>query len=114
MRFDFTKLTRRRLLLAGTAIGSSLLGSDLAPAATAPAAARPARGLPRRGEFVVRGAYVLTMDPELGEIPNGDVHVKNGAIVAVGRALAAPGAQVIDGKAMICMPGLIEKIGRAS
>jgi len=108
MRFDFTKLTRRRLLLAGTAIGSSLLGSDLAPAATAPAAARPARGLPRRGEFVVRGAYVLTMDPELGEIPNGDVHVKNGAIVAVGRALAAPGAQVIDGKAMICMPGLIE------
>ena len=58
--------------------------------------------------MVARGAYVLTMDPALGDLPNGDIHVRDGAIVAVGRALAAPHAQVIDGKNMIAMPGLIE------
>jgi len=100
MRVDLNsaRLTRRRLLLAGTAIGATISSNRLAQGATPREAARPARALPPRGEFVVRGAYVLTMDPELGELPSGDVHVKNGAIVAVGRALPAPHAQVIDGK----------------
>jgi len=43
--------------------------------------------LPSRGEFVVRHAYILTMDPTLGDIADGDVHVKHGEIVAVGKAL---------------------------
>jgi cytosine/adenosine deaminase-related metal-dependent hydrolase len=64
--------------------------------------------LPSRGEFVVRGAYVMTMDPQLGDIAGGDVHVKNGAIVAVGKAIDAPGAAVISGHAMIVLPGLVE------
>ena len=34
--------------------------------------------------------------------------MRNGAIVAVGPRLAAPGAKVIDGKTMIALPGLIE------
>ena len=79
MRFDFAKLSRRRLLMAGTAISSTIFGSRLAPApalAATPAAAKPSRTLPQRGEFVVRGAYVLTMDPALGDLPNGDIHVK--------------------------------------
>jgi cytosine/adenosine deaminase-related metal-dependent hydrolase len=37
-------------------------------------------------QFVVRGAYVLAMDPALGDLPDGEVHVRDGAIVAVGRA----------------------------
>jgi imidazolonepropionase-like amidohydrolase len=45
---------------------------------------RPAITLPQRGEFVITNAYVITMDPQLGDIPNGSVHVRNGAIVAVG------------------------------
>jgi 5-methylthioadenosine/S-adenosylhomocysteine deaminase len=64
--------------------------------------------LPFRGEFIVRGAYVLTMDPELGDIPDGDVHVKNGEIIAVGKQLKAPGAAVLDGNRMILLPGLID------
>ena len=47
------------------------------------AADRNSGQLPARGEFVVRGAYVVTMDPKLGDIPNGDVHVRNGALVAI-------------------------------
>ena len=48
------------------------------------------------------------MDDKLGDIDGGDIHVKNGAIVAVGKALKAPGAKIIDGKTMIAMPGLID------
>jgi cytosine/adenosine deaminase-related metal-dependent hydrolase len=64
--------------------------------------------LPGRGEFVVRDAYVVTMDPKLGDIPRGDVHVRNGAIVAVGPKIVAPGAAEIDGSNRIALPGFVE------
>ena len=63
---------------------------------------------PERTEFVIRGANVVTMDPQLGEIAGGDVHVRDGAIVAVGRKLQAPDAQEIDGSYTICMPGFVD------
>ena len=50
----------------------------------------------------------MTMDAALGDIAGGCVHVRNGEIVAVGRDLDAPGAQVIAGDDMIVPPGLIE------
>src|SRR5262249_61211478 len=64
--------------------------------------------LPALGEFVVRGANVLTMDPALGDLASGDVHVRDGAIIAVGPGLAAAGAESIEGRGMICMPGFID------
>ena len=63
---------------------------------------------PERTEFVIRGANVVTRDPQLGEIAGGDVHVRDGAIVAVGRKLQAPDAQEIDGSYTICMPGFVD------
>ena len=69
---------------------------------------RAAATLPQRGEFVITNAYVITMDPQLGDIPNGFVHVRNGAIVAVGASVEAPGVQVIDGRSRIMLPGLID------
>ena len=71
-------------------------------------AARASGKLPSRGEFVIRHAYVMTMDTALGDLPRGDVHVRKGEIVAVGADLKAPGAQVIDGRGMIVLPGLVE------
>jgi 5-methylthioadenosine/S-adenosylhomocysteine deaminase len=50
----------------------------------------------------------MTMDPELNDIPGGDVHIKNGVIVAVGKGLKAPGAAVLDGQRMIVLPGLVD------
>ena len=68
----------------------------------------PNGALPARGEFVVRGGHVLTMDANLGDLPSGDVHVRDGAIVAVGAKVNAPSAQVIDGRDMIVMPGFVD------
>jgi cytosine/adenosine deaminase-related metal-dependent hydrolase len=48
------------------------------------------------------------MDPAIGDLARGDVHVRNGAIVAVAPQIAAPGARAIDGSGMICMPGFID------
>jgi 5-methylthioadenosine/S-adenosylhomocysteine deaminase len=64
--------------------------------------------LPPRGEFVVRNAYVVTMDPKLGDIPVADVHVRNGSLVAVGPNLSAPGVEEIDGRNRLALPGFVD------
>src|SRR6476659_4095637 len=79
-----------------------------AAAQTAPASNNVNAQLPTRGEFIVRGGHVLTMDPVLGDLPVGDIHVRDGAIVAVGTNLTAPAAEVIDGRDMIVLPGFVE------
>lgn len=111
---------RRGFVKSATAAGAaSLLGSAGIAANTQESEqqgsrdagsvpARPAGSLPARGEFIIRNAYVLTMDEALGDISNGDVHVKNGVIVAVGKQVKAPGAAALDGRRMIVLPGLID------
>lgn len=63
--------------------------------------------LPDRGEFVIPNAYVMTMDAGVGDMPNADVHVRKGEIVAVDSRLDAPASQSIDGRGMIVLPGLV-------
>ncbi len=48
------------------------------------------------------------MDPKLGEIRGGDIHVRDGVIVAVGQNLAAPKAEIVRADSMIALPGFIE------
>jgi 5-methylthioadenosine/S-adenosylhomocysteine deaminase len=96
----------RRAVLAAT---STLTAAFLLPGrANAQAEAAQLASLPTRGDLVVRGATVLSMDEKIGDFPVGDVHIRNGAIIAVAASVDAPGAQVIDGKGMICMPGLVD------
>jgi cytosine/adenosine deaminase-related metal-dependent hydrolase len=71
-------------------------------------AAAPAAPLPPRGELIIRGATVLTIDPAVPDLARGDVHVRDGAIVAVAQRIDAPAAQVIDGAGMICIPGFVD------
>lgn len=61
-----------------------------------------------RSEFVIRKGYVMTMDKSMGDIANGDIHVKNGRIISVGANL--PGARVtdIDARGMIALPGFVD------
>ncbi|WP_269066974.1 amidohydrolase family protein [Streptomyces spinoverrucosus] len=59
-------------------------------------------------EMLIRGGTVLTVDPELGDLPRGDVLVRDDRIVAVGPDIPAAGAQVVDATDMIVMPGLVD------
>jgi 5-methylthioadenosine/S-adenosylhomocysteine deaminase len=102
-----SKISRRTVLRGSVALGAmALSGLPAAPAVAAPKAAAPK--LPARGNFVIRNAYVMTMEKDPGDIANGDVHVRDGVIVAVGQKLNAPGARVINGEGMIVLPGLVE------
>jgi 5-methylthioadenosine/S-adenosylhomocysteine deaminase len=105
------RMSRRTVLKGATALGAVLATtSQRASAQQAPArtAKGPAAKLPARGEFVIRGANVLTMDPKIADLATGDVHVRDGAIVAVAAKVDAPKAQVINGSGMICMPGIVD------
>jgi len=102
------KITRRTLLGTMAAAMAGLAAADRPLFAQSASGAAPAGGLPARGEFVIRNATILTMDAKLGEIRGGDIHVRDGAIVAVGRNLPAPGAEAINAATMIALPGFIE------
>src|SRR6476660_9905924 len=96
----------RRGVLAGGLAALAVTHLQGARAQGAPPPAAPA--LPARGEFVLRGGHVLTMDASLGDLPEGDVHVRDGAIVAVGRSLDAGAAQAIEARDMIVLPGFVD------
>ena len=98
-------INRRSVLQGGAALGALGLagGNGVLHAATA------ATGkLPARGNFIIRNAYVMTMERDTGDVADGSVHFKDGVIVAVGKDIKAPGATVIDGKGTIVMPGMVE------
>ena len=69
---------------------------------------RSAGRLPARGDFVIRDAYVITMDPALGDMPGADLLVRDGRIAALGKDVPGTGAQTISGKGMVLMPGFVD------
>src|SRR5712671_6862546 len=69
-----TKFSRRRLMQGAAALGAATL---MPHRLLAQPAARPsAPALPARGEWLIRGATVLTMDPAVPDLAAGDVHVR--------------------------------------
>jgi 5-methylthioadenosine/S-adenosylhomocysteine deaminase len=94
----------RRKVLGGVLAAGALTGLPFRPSS----AQQPADTMTERSEFLIRNAYVLTMDSALGDIAGGDVHVRGGSIAAVGRGLSAPGAQIMDGTGMLVLPGFVE------
>jgi 5-methylthioadenosine/S-adenosylhomocysteine deaminase len=59
--------------------------------------------------LLIRGGYVLTMD-SAGDIPGGDVHVRDGVIQAIGINLDVPEAEPIDAAGKIVAPGLVDTL----
>ncbi len=57
--------------------------------------------------LLIRGGYVLTMD-SAGDLPSGDVHLRDGVIRQIGRNLDVPEAEVIDASGKIVAPGLVD------
>lgn len=58
--------------------------------------------------LVIRGAAVVTVDAEIGDLPRGDILVEDGSIVAVAPELPAMEAEVIDASGMIALPGFVD------
>src|SRR5262245_27997976 len=105
-----TSMNRRTILKAASTLGALLSASGrlLAQQASSPFTTGPASPLPQRNEFVIRGANVLSLDPNIADVETGDVHVRDGVIVAVGPRADAPNAHIIDGRGTICLPGFVD------
>jgi hypothetical protein len=75
------------------------------------AAAAPAStggGHQMADRILIKGAYVLSQDPDIGELAGGDVLIEGDRIAEVGKGLSAEGAQVIDATGDIVIPGFID------
>ena len=61
-------------------------------------------------ELLIKGGHVVTVDPDLDDLPVGDVLVTDGVIAAVGPSLApASGdAEVIDAAGRLVIPGMVD------
>jgi cytosine/adenosine deaminase-related metal-dependent hydrolase len=61
-------------------------------------------------ELLLRGGLVVTVDESLPDLPDADVLIRNGVIVAVaaGLSTSTPDAEVIDCKGRLVIPGLVD------
>ena len=57
---------------------------------------------------LLKGAFVVSMDPDVGDIDGGDILLEDGLIAAVGRGLSPIGAEVIDAAGCIALPGFVD------
>jgi 5-methylthioadenosine/S-adenosylhomocysteine deaminase len=104
--------SRRDFLKASAATAVS--ATALSVLGASPAVAQPGSGLladtgtPGR-RYVIRGGYVMSMDPQVGDFAPGDVLVEGTKIVAVGPNLQpGSGGGIIDAAGRIVMPGFID------
>src|SRR5215831_9290847 len=103
--------SRRDFLKATAATGVAAAGLNLFSARLAAAhddddgpkdTGRPGR------RYIIRGGAVMSMDPSVGDFPKADVLVEGKKILAVGPNLHAGGADEIDARGRIVMPGFVD------
>ena len=58
-------------------------------------------------DIIIKNAYVLTMDPDLGGIKSGTVVIEDGRITEIGKETNESAETVIDAKHSVVMPGLV-------
>jgi cytosine/adenosine deaminase-related metal-dependent hydrolase len=56
----------------------------------------------------IRNGFVVSMDPDVGEVPNADVVVEDGKIAEIGQNLDVSEAEEVDATGMIVMPGFVD------
>src|SRR5258705_351217 len=61
-------------------------------------------------ELLIKGGHVVTVDPDLGDLPAGDVLVADGLITAVGPDLepTTTAAEVIEAAGRLVIPGMVD------
>src|SRR5262245_1427127 len=108
-----TQLGRRDFLKVSTAAaasataGLSLLNPRPAQAHDGDDGPPNDSGRPGR-RYVIRGGYVMSMDPAVGDFAKADVLVEGKKILAVRPNIHAGGADVIDATGRVVMPGFVD------
>jgi 5-methylthioadenosine/S-adenosylhomocysteine deaminase len=58
--------------------------------------------------LLIRNGFVVSMDPDVGDIYDGEVLVEDGKIVDIGQDLGVTDAEEVDASGMIVMPGFVD------
>jgi cytosine/adenosine deaminase-related metal-dependent hydrolase len=59
--------------------------------------------------ILLRGGHILTMDPQLGDLPSGDVLIEDDKIAAIAPSIDADvDAEVVDASGRIVIPGFVD------
>jgi cytosine/adenosine deaminase-related metal-dependent hydrolase len=58
--------------------------------------------------LLIKGGVVVSVDPSIGELREGDVLVEDDTIVEVAPSIDAGDAEVLDATGMVVMPGLVD------
>ena len=57
---------------------------------------------------LIRGGWVVSMDPAVGDFESGDVLIEGEQILDVGPSIQVGDAQVVDAQGMIVLPGFVD------
>jgi len=58
-------------------------------------------------QLLIKNANIISMDPIVGDIECGDIHIQNDEIVSIGKGLSAAKAEVINADGNIVIPGIV-------
>lgn len=58
-------------------------------------------------DIIIKNAYVLTMDPDAGDLKKGTVVIEEGKITEIGQETKESAETIIDAKGSVVMPGLV-------
>jgi 5-methylthioadenosine/S-adenosylhomocysteine deaminase len=108
---DDVRVTRRGALKVGAtlAAGAAAAGG-IADSHAAENVSRFERqpAIDGRRRIILKGGAIISMDPKVGDLVQGDVLIEGKQIAAIGPALDAAGADVIDARNTIILPGFID------
>lgn len=57
---------------------------------------------------LIRGGCIVSLDPDVGEIPRGDVLIESGKILEIGPSINAGDTEIIDATDTIVLPGFVD------
>ncbi len=62
---------------------------------------------PEADKILLKGGYIISMDDEIGELPEGDILIENGKISRIAEEIESQG-EVIDASDHIIIPGFVD------
>ena len=102
------KMNRKEFLRASAGAAGAALLTGCAESSGPGSVAAGSANRPQGQMTLIKGATILSMDPKLGDITNGDVLIDGSKIVEVGHNITAPNADLVDATDMILMPGMCD------
>lgn len=94
-------ISRRKFLSgAGSAAGLWTLGRSSIPLRDNPPP-------PNAGKTLIKGGYIISMDDEIGELPEGDILIEDGRITQIAEDIENQG-EIIDATGTIIVPGFVD------